>query len=202
MLLRLRDETIRNAQSLQDLLYHPSCEIGDAVGKHLTKSLGEKCLIILEGFDELPDTCRMESAIFVQFINGQLLPLATILVTSRPWATSALLDMCQHRILKHIEVLAFTETQIEEYVRSVFTAKRPENDPMQVKDIEDTMTYIATYPQIKACMYIPLNSAIVVSVYQESKAGRCILPKTLTELYYALTQTLLLHYLRRHPVYT
>ena len=63
------------------------------------------------------------------------------------------------------------------------------------------MTYIATYPQIKACMYIPLNSAIVVSVYQESKAGRCILPKTLTELYYALTQTLLLRYLRGHPVH-
>ena len=50
-------------------------------------------------------------------------------------------------------------------------------------------------------MYIPLNSAIVVSVYQESMAGRCILPKTLTELYYALTQTLLLRYLCEHPVH-
>ena len=202
LLLRLKDETIRNAQSLQDLLYHPSCEISDAVGKHLTKILGEKCLIILEGVDDLPDTCRMESAIFVQLINGKLLPLATILVTSRPWAASALLDMCHHRILKHIKILGFTETQIEEYVRSVFTDEKwPENDPMQVKDIEDTMSYIATYPQIKACMYIPLNSAIVVSVYQESKAGRCILPKTLTELYYALTQTLLLRYIRGHPVH-
>ena len=110
--------------------------------------------------------------------------------------------MCHHNIFKHIEILGFTETQIEEYVRSAFTdEKNPENDQMQEKDIEDTMTYIATYPQIKACMYIPLNSAIVVSVYQESKAGRCILPKTLTELYYALTQTLLLRYLRGHPVH-
>jgi len=63
------------------------------------------------------------------------------------------------------------------------------------------ISYIKTYPQINACMYIPLNSAIVVSVYQESKAGRCILPKTLTGLYSALLQTLLLRYLYGHPEY-
>ena len=202
LLLRLRDDRISKAQKLRDLLYHPENSVGDVVKADLIKTFGDKCLIILEGFDELPDACRTESSIFLELINGQLLPLATILVTSRPWATSALVDMCHHNIFKHIEILGFTETQIEEYVRSAFTdEKNPENDQMQEKDIEDTMTYIATYPQIKACMYIPLNSAIVVSVYQESKAGRCILPKTLTELYYALTQTLLLRYLRGHPVH-
>ena len=202
LLLRLRDDRINKAQKLRDLLYHPENSVGDVVKADLIKTFGDKCLIILEGFDELPDACRTESSIFLELINGQLLPLATILVTSRPWATSALVDMCHHNIFKHIEILGFTETQIEEYVRSAFTdEKNPENDQMQEKDIEDTITYIATYPQIKACMYIPLNSAIVVSVYQESKAGRCILPKTLTELYYALTQTLLLRYLRGHPVH-
>ena len=202
LLLRLRDERISKAQNLRDLLYHPKASVCDAVEENLIHTFGDKCLIILEGFDELPDTCRTESSLFLKLINGQLLPLATILVTSRPWAASALLDMCHHNIFKHIEILGFTETQIEEYVRSAFTSeKNSANDPLQEKDIEDTLTYIATYPQIKACMYIPLNSAIVVSVYQESKAGRCILPKTLTELYYALTQTLLLRYLRGHPVY-
>ena len=202
LLLRLRDDRISKAQNLRDLLYHPKASVCDAVEENLIHTFGDKCLIILEGFDELPDTCRTESSLFLKLINGQLLPLATILVTSRPWAASALLDMCHHNIFKHIEILGFTETQIEEYVRSAFTSeKNSANDPLQEKDIEDTMTYIATYPQIKACMYIPLNSAIVVSVYQESKAGRCILPKTLTELYYALTQTLLLRYLRGHPVY-
>ena len=198
LLLRLRDDRMSKVQSLRDLLYHPEDYVGDAVAKHLMQTSGDKCLIILEGFDELPDTCRMEPSIFLQLINGQLLLQATILVTSRPWATGALLDTCHHNIFKHIEILGFTETQIEEYVRSVYVdEEKPDKDAME----EDTMTYIATYPQIKACMYIPLNSAIVVSVYQESKAGRCILPKTLTELYYALTQTLLLRYLRGHPVH-
>ena len=202
LLLRLRDDRISKAQNLRDLLYHPKDSVCDAVEENLIHTFGDKCLIILEGFDELADTCRTESSLFLKLINGQLLPLATIVVTSRPWAASALLDMCHHNIFKHIEILGFTETQIEEYVRSAFTdEKNPANDPLQEKDIEDTLTYIATYPQIKACMYIPLNSAIVVSVYQESKAGRCILPKTLTELYYALTQTLLLRYLRGHPVH-
>ena len=204
LLLRLRDERMSKAKRLKDLLYHPKgSSVCDAVEEHLIDTFGDKCLIILEGFDELPDTCRMRSSIFLQLINGQLLPLATILVTSRPWATSSLLGMCHHNIYKHIEILGFTETHIEEYVKSVFTdEKKAEDDTMKKRDIEDTMTYIATYPQIKACMYIPLNSAIVVSVYLESKAGRCILPKTLTQLYYALTQTLLLRYLCGHPVHS
>ena len=212
LLLRLRDERISKAQNLRDLLYHPEGSVGDAVKEELIATFGDKCLIILEGFDELPDSCRTESSILLQLINGQLLPKATILVTSRPWAASALLDTWDHRIFQHIEILGFTEHHIEEYVRSVFEdedesengmskEKDIEKEMKKGKNIEDIMTYITTYPQIKACMYIPLNSAIVVSVYQESKAGRCILPKTLTELYYALTQTLLLRYLRGHPVH-
>ena len=202
LLLRLRDQRMSKAQNLRDLLYHPLREVADAVEKNLIMTAGDKCLVILEGFDELPDACRMESSVFLELIRGELLPQATILVTSRPWATNALLDTCHHRIFQHIEILGFTEHHIEEYVRSVFEdEEKSENNEMKEETIEDIMTYIATYPQIKACMYIPLNSAIVASVYQESKAGRCILPKTLTELYYALTQTLLLRYLRGDPVH-
>ena len=214
LLLRLRDERLGKAKSLRDLLFHPSSKVGDAVEEDLIATLGVQSLFILEGFDELPDTLRMDvkSSVFLQLIYGQLLPLATILVTSRSWAVTTLLDMCHHRVFQHIEILGFTEHHIEQYVRSVFededkseNGMAKENDiereRKKKKDIEDIMTYIAKYPQIKACMYIPLNSAIVVSVYQESKAGGCVLPKTLTELYYTLTQVLLLRYLRGHSVY-
>ena len=50
-------------------------------------------------------------------------------------------------------------------------------------------------------MYIPLNSAIVVTVYEESQNSGCAMPATLTELYTSLTQTLLLRYLRGHTEY-
>ena len=205
LLLRLRDNRMSNAKSLKDLIYHPRNRVCELVAQELDESLGVNTLIILEGFDELPDACRRNDSLFSQLIYGNLLPFATILVTSRPWATNDLLTKWEHRISQHIEILGFTESQIEEYVRSIFVGTETQeggaSDSRPGEDADDVMAYIQTYPRIKASMYIPLNSAIVVSVYQESKAGRCILPKTLTELYYGLTQILLVRYLYGHPEY-
>ena len=214
LLLRLRDDRMSRAKSLKDLIYHPLEDICHFVEHEVVDNLGVNVLIILEGFDELPDFQRREPSVFLQLILGQLLPFATILLTSRPWATSTILTRIRHRIFQHVEVLGFTEENIRRYVTSVFTDEKTASaieqsvaGPDEVseeakKNIDDVMTYLATYPQIKACMYIPLNAAIVVSIHQESKKGKCILPKTLTELYYALTQVLLLRYLYGHPEYS
>ena len=199
LLLRLRDKHTWKAQSLADLICHPSDNTGPAVVQELKSTLGINTLIILEGFDELPSTCRTESSVFSQLIHGQLLPLATVLLTSRPWATRVIHQKCSHRIFQHIEILGFTSNQIEEYVTSVFTDEGNAANDKAMEKIKEVMSYIKTYPQINACMYIPLTPAIVVSVYQKSKAGKCTLPKTLTGLYYTLLQTLLLRYLDGHP---
>ena len=213
LLLRLRDERMGRAQSLGDLIYHPSKTVVSAVEEELISSLGVDTLIILEGFDELPDNLRRPPSVYLQLILGQLLPFATVLITSRPWATSTLLIKCQHRVFQHIEILGFTAKNIKDYVTSVFGGKErkdynaieqsrtEEMSENSKRNIDDLMTYLGTYPQIKACMYIPLNAAIVVSIYQESKMNKCILPRTLTELYYALTQILLLRYLYGHVEY-
>ena len=184
LLLRLRDERMRTAKSLSDLIYHPQKEICRAVETEIFEVLGINILIILEGFDELPKT---ESSVFLELIGGQLLPFATIMITSRPWATSDIHKNYNHRISKHVEILGFTDQQITEYMESILS------------DITDLEEYLKNHPQIRMCMYIPLNSAIVVSVYQESKKGMCPLPNTSTELYIALTKTLLLRYLHGHP---
>ena len=211
LLLRLRDDRMGRAKSLEDLIYHPQQDICQRVLHELLGNGGVNTLIILEGFDELPDDQRKESSFFLQLILGDVLLHASILVTSRPWATSAVMRKIGHRVFQHIEVLGFTEESIERYVTSVFTGKEVgahsvEESPDEVSEeaktnIDDVMKYLDTYPQIKACMYIPLNAAIVVSIYKESKKGKCILPKTLTELYYALTQVLLLRYLYGHSVH-
>ena len=184
LLLRLNDDRMRTAKSLSDLIYHPQKEICRAVETEIFEVLGINILIILEGLDELPKT---KSSIFLELIRGQLLPFATIMITSRPWATSDMHENYNHRISKHIEILGFTDQQITEYMESVLS------------DITDLEDYLKKHPQIRMCMYIPLNSAIVVCVYQESKKGMCPLPNTSTELYTALTQILLLRYLRGHP---
>ena len=188
LLLRLRDERMSKAKTLGDLIYHSSDAVHQAVVTHLEHSHGLNTLFILEGFDELPDACRSENSVFLQLIHGELLPHATVMVTSRPWAVEFLIKDYSNRISQHIEILGFTSTQISEYFSSVLS----ENE---AKELE---TYISDRLQLKGCMYIPLNTAIVVTVYQESQASGFPMPTTLTELYIALVQILILRYLKGH----
>ena len=123
LLLRLRDERMNKAKALGDLIYHPFETVHQAVVTHLGHSLGLNTLIILEGFDELPDACRMSGSVFLQLIHGKLLPHATVMVTSRPWAVEFLIKDYANRISQHIEILGFTKTQISEYIKSVLSAK-------------------------------------------------------------------------------
>ena len=215
LLLRLRDERMSRAKSLRDLIYHPSEDTCRHFAVELIECLGINTLIILEGFDELPNSQRRKPSIFLQLIHGKLLPLATILVTSRPWATGDLLVHIKHRIFLHVEILGFTEENITKYVTSVFTGEGKKTasaidqsvgGPDEVseeaqKNIDDVMAYIGKYPQIKSCMYIPLNASIVVSIYRESMKSKWVLPTTLTELYESLTRILLLRHLLGHSEY-
>ena len=190
LLLRLRDERMSRAKSLRDLIYCPSESVSEAVSLELLNTHGFHALLILEGYDELPERCRLDQSLFPQLIAGKVLPLATIMVTSCPWATGSISH--GNRIYQHIEILGFTSQQITQYIESTLP-------PDQVSDLS---LYLDRHPQIRMCMYIPLNSAIVVTVYQESQAGTvCALPTTRTELYTALACTLLLRYLRGHPEY-
>ena len=192
LLLRLRDERMSQAKSLRDLIYHPLERVSEAVSLELILTRGFHSLIILEGYDELPERCRSDHFVFSQLIAGKVLPLATVLITSRPWATRSIYYCHESRIHQHIEILGFTNQQITQYMESTLP-------PDQVSDLS---LYLERHPQIRMCMYIPLNSAIVVTVYQESQADTdCALPTTRTELYTALACTLLLRYLRGHPEY-
>ena len=143
-------------------------------------------MIILEGFDELPDACRTEPSLFLELINGQILPLATVMVTSRPWATRDLHMQYEHRIFQHIEVLGFTNKQIKYYTASSLSEE-------EASGLDE---YLGKHHQIQLCMYIPLNCAIVVTVYQECLSTGNTLPTTLTELYTTLALTLLYRHLR------
>ena len=115
-LLRLRDNRIRKANSLKDLIIHLSKGERRVVAKELVHSHNFHAMIILEGFDELPDNCRNDQSIFFQLISGDLLPLATVLVTSRPWATERIRCNYENRIYQHIEILGFASHQITEYI--------------------------------------------------------------------------------------
>ena len=110
--------------------------------------------IILDGFDELPDDCRNDQCIFFQLIAGELLPLATVLVTSQPWATESICQNDENCIYQHIAILGFTSEQITEYMDRTLPQDK----------VSDLKAYLEKHPQIRVGMYIPMNSAIVVAI--------------------------------------
>ena len=151
--------------------------------------------LLFEGYDELPEELRTESSVFLDVIKGHKakLPEATVLITSRPWASEFLHLKCKEHISQHIEILGFTKANIQSYLEST-TA----NDPSLLTGLKN---YISCYPHIDSMMYIPLNSAIVVEVYQKSRKDETLVPKTMTELYSSLVRSLLLRHLFDHPVH-
>ena len=193
VLLRLRDKNVRAATNISDLFRYHDHQIQQAAVEEIQRTGGKGVLLLFEGYDELPEELRCESSIFLDVITGRELPEATVLITSRPWASEFLHQEYKGRISQHIEILGFTKDNIQSYLEST-TA----NDPSLLTGLKK---YISCYPHINGIMYIPLNSAIVVEVYRNSRKDDTLVPKTMTELYSSLVRSLLLRHLFDHPVH-
>ena len=193
VLLRLRDKSVRAASNIANLFRYHDHQIQQTVVEEIQRTGGKGVLLLFEGYDELPQRSPTENSIFLDVITGEVLPEATVLITSRPWASESLHWRYKSHISQHIEVLGFTKANIESYLESI-TA----NDPSLLASLK---TYISCYPHIGSLMYIPLNSAIVVEVYRNSKKDETLVPKTMTELYSSLVRSLLLRHLLDHPVH-
>ena len=189
VLLRLREETVQSAKDING--FFPCGDDPDLSSRVVQKVKGEHgngVLFVLDGFDEFPLHLRksLDSTV-MNVIAGKLLPKATILLTSRPSATTALQSDFQKSISKHIEIVGFSGAEIQEYAESIF-GKTP-------KTLDSFNAYLSANPVVKGMMYNPLNCAIVVGVYQDTyQSGRSI-PHTQTQLYTELTLCLLSRYL-------
>ena len=187
VLLRLRDERVQKVTSVSQIFLSYESKDKDTLVEEVLKSQGKGILFILDGFDELPKTLQKES-FFISLMKGDVLPASTVLVTSRPSATAELLTSCRPK--KRVEILGFTQESVEAYAHSIFSS-----DPTK---LEKFLAYISISknPAINSLMYVPLNAAIIVQIYQHSyyRSNSATLPHTLTELYTQLCTTVL----RRH----
>ena len=193
VLLRLRDKSMQTAKNISDLFRYHDHQIQQAAVEAIQRTGGKGVLLLFEGYDELPEELRSESSVFLDVITGRELPEATVLITSRPWASEFLHRECKENISQHIEILGFTKANIESYLESTLPG-----DPLLLAGLKK---YISCYPHINSLMYIPLNSAIVVEVYRNSRKDETLVPKTMTELYSSLVRSLLLRHLLDHPVH-
>ena len=193
VLLRLRDQRVQEIKSVADLFYHSDRELQNSVAEQIQHHHGESVLLLFEGYDELPRNLQTQQSIFLDILHKDFLPDATILITSRQSATKFLHWKFRRQISQHIEILGFTKDDIISYVQDAV-------EDVQVR--KDFFQYLKCYPYIRGMMYVPLNAVIVTEVYKESQQSPDkFIPTTMTELYTALTQSLLLRYLLSHSEY-
>ncbi|XP_028400812.1 NACHT, LRR and PYD domains-containing protein 3-like [Dendronephthya gigantea] len=124
-------------------------------------------------------SCSMSAMfLFVKILVGDMLPGATVLVTSRPIVNDVL---CKMKFDRTVEIVGFTSDKIEQYVKQ-FCANHNRCD------LEATLlSHIKSSSELMNLCYIPVNCFIVcVSLFEclvVSEGDIGDLPTTLTELY-------------------
>ena len=180
ILLPLRQASIRQANTIEDLIEVDNPDLKQQVIRHIQETSGEHVLLILDGYDELSNEDRTQKSLFLDIVRGNKFPKCSVLVTSRPYASDYLQQL--QSINRHVEVLGFTEEQIEHCIM--------ENIPDKAKAIE-LVQMLKERQDIASLCYIPLNCAIVLYVYEREQ---CTLPHSLTKLY----ETFIVNALKRH----
>ena len=141
--------------------------IGEENYQQMMRSAGNRCLIILEGFDEITVNRRQSDPFLFHLIKEcTVLEEATILITSRPHACEEI------DAGRRIEVVGFGNDEIREFAEKSFS-----NDIQSVKEF---LRQLDEYPQLHSLCYVPMNLVMLVDIFHCSEKK---LPSTLTELY-------------------
>ena len=183
ILLQLRDRCLITAKSIGEIIDPDDPTNGMAIFQEMKRKRGERILIIFDGYDEAP--AELKDSVVQRLLEGRTLPLATVLITSRPTATYELVR--DSRFEQKLEVLGFTKRNILQYAKEYFLKEKKPEGTRQFR------MYLKSHPHIFAMMYNPLHCAIVTEAYSFNLAhGRPI--HTMTDLYTNLTLSLLSRY--------
>ena len=158
--------TLRSVQqrSLKDVIKK---EIGKENYQQMKKSAGSRCLIILEGLDEMSVDRRQNDPFLVRLIKEcNKLEEAIVIITSRPHACEEI------DAGRRIEIIGFGKDEIREFVEKSF--------PKEPQCAEEFLWQLEEYPQLHSLCYVPLHLLMVVDIFHYSEKR---LPSTLTELY-------------------
>ena len=129
---------------------------------------GSRCLIILEGLDEMESKRQRSDQFFVDLVKEcTVLEEATVMITSRPHACHKLnADRC-------VEVIGFGGNEVKEFINKSF--------PNDEHSVSKLLKQLNDYPHLKSLSYVPLNLLMLVDIFQCQQNKE--LPSTLTELY-------------------
>ena len=209
----LRNSKIATATTLTDLFENQRYEV-PVVAEWFKKRNGEGLLIIFDGWDEL-STEHRQSSLVASIIRRKQLDQCAVIVTSRSYASSSLLDMTT--ISRHVQVIGFSKDEISTVIiqtlqkdqklaqqliaenktdkghfkRHFTTTQSSKDSQLAVKLIND----LKVRGDVRSLCYVPLVCSMVILVYCK-EGGH--LPTTLTQLYHNFILQTIRRHLKRH----
>ena len=181
ILVRLRKKRAQKATKLEHLLpYDNTTDMEDLIA---AIGSGEGVLIACDGFDELPRR-QQNNPFYVRLFSGELLPAATVIVTTRPSTSKVFKKVIAQNVDRELEITGFTEKGILEFAKSIFS----------LAVLDGFLTYIQNNPPIYSIILLPLSAVVVAKIYEESYKTHTPFPNTMSELFDAFARVLF----RRH----
>ena len=170
---------------------HNNDEILRTMSIDVERANGEGVCFIIDGLDEYQPRGKDKSVVY-KLLDKTYLPLAMIIVSSRPAATQTLRP---EALTLRIEVFGFTKENILEYVdKFPFNTGSSESnatviDPARLKE------YLHSHPNVFDMCYLPVHAAMICFLYKHEKGN---IPCTQTKIYEEFTRSMILRHLKRH----
>ena len=155
-------------------------QIREEAYQELIKKSGVKCLIILEGLDEMATERLQSDPLWRGMINLLVFVEAVILITSRPYACKELIAN------RRIVILGFGEEEIKSFVEKSF--------PNDSQMADTFMQQLMEYPHIHSLCCVPVSLVMIIDIFKDKKQS---LPSTLTELYQHYVVMMLVREMKR-----
>ena len=169
-LLHLRDPSVRQLDSLQSLVHHfyHYDKQAEQVTSCVAQDGGKSVTILLDGYDELPPNLRQNSFI-VDLLQHKVLPACSIVVSSRPHASTHLRD----NISCQVEILGFSEQDQQHFIEHSL-----KDQPHKISELKQ---YLKHHSAISNLCFIPFNMTILLFLYKDKEETP--LPTNSTGLY-------------------
>ena len=173
LLIYLRDPTLQQAESVDDLLRlfyrrdKNANEIISTCGEYLSKNGGKSLTLLLDGYDEFPKHLQKDSLI-TDIIKRQVLPKCGLVISSRPHASE---HLRKHATIR-VDILGFTESERDHYI-----SESLQGQPTKIRELTD---YLYQHSSIDSLCFIPFNMVILLYLYKQGIP----FPKSSSQLYH------------------
>ena len=149
VLVKLRDNDVRNAKEIADILPKENGAMGRDIEQEIINHGSRRLLFIFDGWDEIPDS-EPGYSLIMKILTLDKLSHRAVIITSRPTSSASLYKLVDVRI----EILGFAPDQLKQYFD-----QSTENAEVLLKKIQEN-------PAVSGSCFIPLNASILVHVFK------------------------------------